>query len=287
MATVSIPGNSAGVMNGDGSRKALLHSTEGSSIEGAVSSYRAHNSWPTKTVDLKRRIVAVHLPLDVAARALRNDPGGADATNKDGSVLIQYELVGTATDPASIGSPDDLEWFGREVLGPDCRRMGVPLTSTVDWVAYPASYGAAPQRLSPAAWDAYSGVLGHQHAPDNSHGDPGAIDIERILSAARGEDDVALTDAQEKALALIPKIHALLTDDDLARSPAARSKEITIGVRALLARDGVDSDELAAELLPALVAALPVDDIANAVVESLPDDQAQAFLDALAVRIAN
>lgn len=286
MQVRAVPGNSAGAMNGDGSRKALLHSTEGSSIDGAVGEYRANNSWPTKTVDLKRRIVAVHLPLNVAARALRNDPGGADATNKDGTVLIQYELVGSATNPASIGSDEDWEWFGREVLGPDCRAMGVPLVSTVRWVPYPASYGDAPQRLSPAAWDAYSGVLGHQHAPDNSHGDPGAIPIDLILNAARGDDDVALTDAQEKALALIPKIHALLTNDELDRSPAARLKEGLIIQRALIKGADVDEAEVARQLAPLVLAGMPVDEIATAVVEALPDDQAQAFLDALAVRIA-
>lgn len=289
MQVRSITGNSAGAMNGDGSRKALLHSTEGDSIDSAVSAYRANNSWPHRTVDLKRRIVAEHLPLDVAARSLQNLPGGADQTNKDGTVLIQYELVGTATNPASIGGPEDWAWFGREVLGPDCRAMGVPLVSTVRWAPYPASYGmGAPQRLSPAAWDAYSGVLGHQHAPDNSHGDPGAIPIDLILNAARGDDDVALTDDQEKALALIPKIHALLTNDNLDRSPAARLKEGLIGIRALLLRDGdLDEAEVARQLAPLVLAGMPVDDIATAVVEALPDDQAQAFLDALAVRLGN
>lgn len=206
VTTQSIPGNSAGPMNGDGSRKALLHTTEGASIASAVAAYRANNSWPHRTVDLRRRIVAEHLALSVAARSLQNLPGGADATNKDGDVLIQYELVGSATNPASVGSPEDLDWFGREVLGPDCRAMGVPLVTTVRWIAYrstpPSSYGANNGvRLSPAAWDAYSGVLGHQHAPDNVHGDPGAIDINRILIAARGDDDMPLTKDDRKVIA--------------------------------------------------------------------------------------
>jgi hypothetical protein len=86
-------------------------------------------------------------------------------------------------------------WFGREVVGPVCAAQSIPVASTVRWAPYPQYYGAdAAQRLSVAAWDAYSGVLGHQHAPDNLHGDPGAIDIETILSAARGDDDMPLTD---------------------------------------------------------------------------------------------
>lgn len=185
-----IEGNDAGSMNGDGSRKILLHSTQGSSIAGAVGAYRDHNSWPTLTVDCPRRQVVEHLPLNVAARALQNDPGGADQTNKDGTIHVQIELVGFAERPASIGDADDLDWLGRHVIGPIARLTGVPLRSDVAWRAYPSSYGErAAQRLTPAEWDAYSGILGHQHAPDNDHGDPGLIDIDRILAAARREED--------------------------------------------------------------------------------------------------
>jgi len=230
----TVPGNSAGAMNGDGSRKALLHTTEGTTVAGAIAAYRAHNSWPHRTVDCRRRIIVEHLPLAAAARSLQNLPGGADQTNRDGDVLIQYELVGSATNPASIGDPDDLDWFGRVVLGPDCARMGIPLTSTVRWVAYPASYGNAPQRLSLAAWDAYSGVLGHQHAPDNVHGDPGAINIDRILTAARGDAPfMALTDDQQ--LELLRKVREIWAET--AANPAdaseCRLKDTTIRVREL------------------------------------------------------
>jgi len=198
-----IPGNSAGSMNGDGSRKILLHSTEGSSIEGAVGAYRANNSWPTMTVDCVKRRVVEHLPLNTSARALRNDPGGADETNRDGAIHVQIELVGFAERPETIGSRADLEWLGREVIGPIARMTGVPLVSNVAWRAYPSSYGKrAAQRLTPAEWDAYSGVLGHQHAPDNDHGDPGLIDIDRILAAAGGQTPqedflMALSEAQQ------------------------------------------------------------------------------------------
>lgn len=182
-------GNSAGDMNGDGSRKILLHSTEGTTIEGAIAAYVRNNSWPTMTADLKHRRVCSHLDLLVAARSLRNEAGGVE-TNRDGTVLVQIEIVGFAAVPSSMGSPADWDWFGREVIGPICWLTGVPPVSTVVWVPYPASYGLeAPQRLSGAAWDDYSGVLGHQHASENLHGDPGAIDINRILVAARGEED--------------------------------------------------------------------------------------------------
>lgn len=177
-------GNSAGPMNGDGSRKVLLHSTEGTTIEGAIGAYQANNSWPTMTVDCRRRRVVQHLPLDVAARALRNETGGVE-TNREGTILVQIELVGFAGTPASIGSPDDLDWLGRDVIAPIHRATGVPLTVGVVFAPYPGSYGRlAGQRLSYGQWDAYDGIVGHQHAPENSHGDPGALDVTRIVAAA-------------------------------------------------------------------------------------------------------
>jgi len=180
-----IAGNSAGAMDGDGSKKLLLHSTEGSTIESALGAYRTNNSWPTLTVDCPRRRCVRHLPLDVAARALRNEAGGVQ-TNKEGSILVQIEMVGFAGTPSSIGSPADLDWFGREVVAPIIRATGIPLTVGVRFASYPGSYGKnAAQRLSPAAWDSYSGICGHQHAPENTHGDPGAIDVARIVAAAR------------------------------------------------------------------------------------------------------
>lgn len=187
-------GNDAGPMNGIGGRKLLLHSTEGTSIEGAISAYKTRNVWPTLTTDLRRRRVTQHLPLEVAARSLKNLAGGVE-TNRAGKVLVQIEIVGSAADPPSLGSPDDLAWFGREVVAPICEAMAIPIVTTVRWVAYPASYGqGAAQRLSPTAWVNYSGLLGHQHAPENDHGDPGLIDIGRILAAANHQEiDMALT----------------------------------------------------------------------------------------------
>lgn len=161
--------------------KLLIHDTEGSSISGAVAAYKANNSWPHLTVDCrfgKTPWRVGHLDLGVAARALRNEPGGVE-TNRAG--VIQIEVVGFATMPADI----DWAWFGKHVAWPICQATGVPWSSTVPWFGYPASYGkAALQRLSPADWTAYRGILGHQHVPENSHGDPGAIPIDLVLAAA-------------------------------------------------------------------------------------------------------
>jgi hypothetical protein len=196
-----IIGNSAGSMNGDGSRKILLHSTEGSTIEGAVGAYEDNNSWPHLTIDCRRRRIAQHVAFGMAARALRNEAGGVE-TNRDGSILVQIELVGFAGDPGSIGALVDLDWLGG-VIAQIARATGVPLFNSLTWAPYPNSYGThAAQRLSGPVWDRYSGLVGHQHVPENSHGDPGAIDITRILTAARKalneEDGMDIADLRKE-----------------------------------------------------------------------------------------
>ncbi|MGP3971520.1 hypothetical protein [Streptomyces sp. 6N223] len=54
------------------------------------------------------------------------------------------------------------------------------------WKPYPASYGPNGVRLTGAQWLAYYGWLGHQHVPENDHGDPGDIDFARVLEHAKG-----------------------------------------------------------------------------------------------------
>jgi len=181
--TFSVPGNSAGAFTSP-RIKFLIHTTEGTSIEGAVGAYRANNSWPHDTVDFMfghPYRIAHHLSYDLAGRSLRNEAGGVQ-TNTAG--VIQVEIVGFAT------RPDQIDWraFAVDYLGPRCRQLGIPIASTVMWVAYPASYGKnARQRLSGAAWLSYRGILGHEHCPENDHGDPGAIPIQLILAAAQGQ----------------------------------------------------------------------------------------------------
>jgi hypothetical protein len=186
-----VQGNSAGPHEAP-VEMLLLHTTEGESIKGACSAYRLNNSWPHLTIDCMfghDYTRCGHLDLEVAARSLRNLAGGVE-TNREG--VIQIEVVGFAAHPEDI----DWWWLGVNVVGPLCREMGIPISSSVPWVAYPASYGlTAPQRLSGAAWTFYRGILGHQHAPENLHGDPGRIPIAALLEAASG--DTAPPDSED------------------------------------------------------------------------------------------
>lgn len=191
-----VSGNSAGPYTSPVD-KFLIHTTEGGSIESAVAAYRGSNSWPHLTVECrfgKRYRRCGHLDMNTAARSLKNMSGGVE-TNTDG--VIQVEVVGYATQPELI----DWEWFALNVIEPICQPLMIPCISPVDWPPYPDSYGkTAAQRLSPAQWTDYKGILGHMHAAENDHGDPGAIPIDLILSALPTGDDMPLTQSDLNAI---------------------------------------------------------------------------------------
>jgi hypothetical protein len=107
-------------------------------------------------------------------------------TNRDSA--IQVEIVGFAAQ--SPGWPDPmLQWLA-DGIKEICDREGIDAHAHPRFVGEaerPAGEGAA-QRMSPAQWDAFNGVCGHQHVPENEHWDPGGLHydtIERFM-----EDDM-------------------------------------------------------------------------------------------------
>ncbi len=186
----------------------VLHTTEGATLPSYDGGAVAPNvtgvpDFPSQTLKWYQ-----HFDVDRSSRALVNLSGGVE-TNTLNS--FQVELVGTcdpsthqrwenagvqhiywpeAPDWALAGVAKLLKWLNAN--------HGVQLRSTVTFKAYPGSYGASNGvRLTGAQWQAYYGILGHQHVPENLHGDPGAIDINRILALAGGaevEEDVAAED---------------------------------------------------------------------------------------------
>lgn len=185
--------------------KIVLHTTEGSSTEGAIGAYRKNNSWPHLTVDPVRRRRAQHVSLAKPARALRNTSKRGE-TNRDRRVY-QVEIVGFAG-RAHTWPADVLEWLGTHVLAPLATATGTLLTSPLTFHGADAGWTlaveSARQRLSPADYDRFRGVLGHQHVPENTHWDPGALKIHVVLAAAGGAtpppDEQELTVADAKAI---------------------------------------------------------------------------------------
>lgn len=182
--------------------KVVWHTTEGtgwpSYSGGSVAPhYTAYSDYSNETVRWR-----AHFPDRMNSRALVNQAGGVQ-TNLDGA--LQVEIVGTC-DPSRVGiwkgdflkswalETWQVEAFARFALYAKTEH-GVPFAAPALWLKYgkdsrvpgrvPASFGASPARMTGKAWDAFRGHCGHQHVPENHHGDPGGLQIDRILNRAR------------------------------------------------------------------------------------------------------
>lgn len=179
----------------------VLHTTETTGWPG----YEAGATAPTYTArpdfTAKRLRFRAHFPDEMSARALVNAPGGVDTNTAN---VVQLELVGTC-DPTHAVSwrvgtkvlragidyvywPSAPEWalldVARFILDQH-KRHGTPLAGVATWKPYPSSYGSTNGvRLSFAQWRAFKGWCGHQHVPENLHGDPGNLPFARILQLA-------------------------------------------------------------------------------------------------------
>lgn len=185
--------------------KGCLHTTEGGSWprydDGKKAPHLTVLPIPGKGIEKHQHVSFAH-----AARALRNPPGGVQ-TNRDH--VFQIELIGTCVK----GGPgyywpdaDDvvLAALYHEVIHPISAAFAIPELAP-PWQAYPASYGARGRtntvRMSGSQFDHYSGWLGHQHVPENDHGDPGAFPWSRMIATAstapQEDDDMLSKEAQD------------------------------------------------------------------------------------------
>lgn len=193
----------------DGPYRVVLHTTETTSDpRNWVPGWQ----YPSHIVcDPDRRIILQCIPLDEAAKALYNGPGGVQ-TNLQSA--IQVEINGRAAEAA--GWPAEwLEWLGREVLAPIarwCAEQGSPvdLGDIPEPGAIPNSArDDAPQRMEYGRWNAFAGVCGHRHVPENDHWDGGGLDMRTIalhaIAALNGTSIVRLAKTPQRE------------DEDMAR----------------------------------------------------------------------
>lgn len=171
-ANLSVPGNHAGAFL-PGPMRGVLHTTEGGIAHGAFAAYRANNSWPHFTVS-QDGIVYQHLPLDKAARSMQNQSGGVE-TNRLGA--IQIEVVGYAARTS---------WPLAQVAALILLMRWIEAQTGIKPVAPQfgdsKQYGLRnPLEFTQDQWNSFNGWCGHQHVPENSHWDPGAINIANLL----------------------------------------------------------------------------------------------------------
>jgi hypothetical protein len=182
------PGPVSGTYVSNAAWKIVIHTTEGSSIEGAEKAYADRNDYPHATIDGGRRRAVQHLPFDRPARALKHPAGGVETNN---ARTLQFELVGFAGQAADW-SHDDLAWIGAQ-LAPVAAAYGVQLVSPPfygDGCGWTLATATARQRLGRMDWLAFNGLIGHQHVPGNDHWDPGAFPVS-VLLAAMGAPQLA------------------------------------------------------------------------------------------------
>lgn len=173
-------------------KRGILHSTEGATLAGALATYRSTGSYGHFTYDWQNVVTEQHAPLDVAVTTLVNASGGVE-TNRHGA--IQIEIVGSC-DPKNKGKmPFVPEMDAKGIMG---------LVNLMRWIeeqtgihpyapafkAYPGSYGNNGVRFTFDGWANFNGWCGHEHVPENAHGDPGNIDIASLLKRDNMAGDI-------------------------------------------------------------------------------------------------
>lgn len=180
----------------------ILHTTESTSwpkYAGGATAPQVTLRAPQKHIS--RGEARQHFPFNRSGRALRNKAGGVETNTLN---AIQVELIGTC-DPKhkkswngegkKFAGVDYIYWpeasdgqlkHVAKFLADMHNEFGLLLSAPREFLAYPGSYGENhDNRLTGAEWRKSRGVYGHQHVPENSHGDPGNIDIDKILKFAK------------------------------------------------------------------------------------------------------
>lgn len=197
----------------------VWHSTESRSLPSYQGGGNAPNFTAVPDFKNKRLVWYQHFDFDTSSRALRNLAGGVETNTAN---ACQVEIVGTCD------TKNSTTWRlgGRTYkAGVDYLFMGdlpswairdlaafvkwtheahtVRLDAPSLWKSYPSSYGTRAQngiRMTNSQWRNFYGHCGHQHVPENDHGDPGEFPMEAILNLARG----VTTGKEEVEVPLIP-----------------------------------------------------------------------------------
>lgn len=160
------PRASAGRFASGYTPRGLLHKTEGTG--DPTSTLDRNGDHPHSTVMINGHIIQ-YIPLNLSAKALVHS--GFPETNR--ARCVQVEIVGLE-DGAAPWPPAQLTALRNWMRFVEAN-AGVERASHVKW-------GANGEfRLSANAWISVKGWVGHQHAVENNHIDPGAIDISTLL----------------------------------------------------------------------------------------------------------
>lgn len=157
----------------------VVHTTESAPGSAtAVANYLVRMGYePHEVFDPSNGELIQLLPPGQPGKALMNLAGGVETNNRPG--VYQIEIVGRAVD---VPGYDDA-WYDRlrVRLTAVCALTKTPYVFPCEFKPYPSSYGFANGvRMTFAEWLTFEGICGHQHVPENDHGDPGGLDIGRL-----------------------------------------------------------------------------------------------------------
>ncbi len=164
-------------------RLLVLHTRESPRLGGVY-------DWPPHlSIDLHTGQSHQHIAFNRSAYALHH----SQPNRRGGRPTYQVELVGYARDVPHYDDAwysalaDLLTWFHHN--------LDVPIAFPLPFAGSDAygSHGSV-RTGTQAQWDGLAGVVGHQHAFDNAHWDPGKLDVARLahyLDAPHNDPQVA------------------------------------------------------------------------------------------------
>lgn len=153
------------------------HTTEGTSLAGAVRTMEANRSQSNTVFDPKFNTEHVFSESSSADRSLRNLTGGVETNNRPG--VWQIEIVGYSHLMRRYSD----WWYERleRYLRRKCADWDIPYEFPYEFKDVDDAYGTrSSTRLTSEQWLAATGIVGHQHVPENTHWDPGPIDVSRL-----------------------------------------------------------------------------------------------------------
>lgn len=152
----------------------VLHTTE--------TDHRASYSGTEPHFEIDRDgSIRQYISLAHTAKALYNYPGTGVETNRRRGRIFQWELVNRASEIHDI-SDAQLDGLAESLRWVDSQRPFAKTGPPQGWFGSEAASEDADARFSFDEWEAYSGICGHQHVPENDHWDPGHFPLDRLLA---------------------------------------------------------------------------------------------------------
>jgi hypothetical protein len=171
-----------GTFNG-GPYRGVIHTTEVKTYTPSTTSYYGHHNPPHFTlVQNKAGEVKFyqHFPINVAARALENRPGGVETNRRS---AIQIEIAWKAAEINQLPDAmlqrlwDWMRWVETQT--------GVKSYGTPTFYGQEASGLHGVARMTNDQWNQFDSWCGHQHVPENTHWDPGKLNIDLLTRITR------------------------------------------------------------------------------------------------------